>query len=84
VWFDHQVEAAAADPELREVAAANTEENFGYVFDQQFADVLIDRQTANDDLFRMFFDKPEFKEALTAWARREVYRKIQDALGESP
>ena len=43
-----------------------------------FADVLIDRHDANDDLFRMFFDKPEFQEALTAWARREVYRKIQD------
>jgi hypothetical protein len=28
----------------------------------------------------MFFDKPEFKEALTAWARREVYKKITDDL----
>jgi len=77
VWFDQQVEAAAANTDLREVAAANTEENFGYVFDPKFADVLIDRHTANDDLFRMFFDKPEFKEALTTWARREVYQKIQ-------
>ena len=40
-----------------------------------------DSQAANDDLLRMFFDKPEFKEALTAWARREVYRKITDDLG---
>ena len=29
----------------------------------------------------MFFDKPEFKETLTAWARREVYRKIMHDLG---
>lgn len=83
VWFDQQVEAAAANPDLREVAAGNTEENFGYVFDSQFADVLIDRHAANDELFRMFFDKPEFKEALTAWARREVYRKIQETLGRA-
>jgi len=81
VWFDQQVEAAAANPELGEVAAANTEENFGFVFDAQFADVLIDRHAANDELFRMFFDKPEFKEALTARARREVYSKIQEGLG---
>jgi type I restriction enzyme, R subunit len=80
VWFDQQVEAASQNADLREVAAGNTEENFGYVFDRRFADVLIDRQTANDDLFRMFFDKPEFKEALTAWARREVYNKILDTL----
>ncbi len=81
VWFDQQVEAAAQDQDLREVAGANTEENFGYVFDQRFANVLIDRQAANDDLFRAFFDKPEFKDALTVWARREVYKKISDDLG---
>ncbi|MGD9988620.1 type I restriction endonuclease subunit R [Pseudonocardia sp.] len=81
IWFDQQVEAAAADPDLRDVATDNTEENFAYVFDQQFAEVLIDRQAANDELFRMFFDKPEFKDALTAWARREVYRKIQNSTG---
>lgn len=81
VWFDQQVEAASQDADLREVAAGNTEENFGYVFDDRFVDVLIDRQSANDDLLRMFFDKPEFKEALTAWARREVYKKITDDLG---
>ena len=63
------------------MAAGKTEENFGYVFDDRFVDVLIDRQSANDDLLRMFFDKPEFKEALTVWARREVYRKIHDDLG---
>jgi type I restriction-modification system DNA methylase subunit len=41
------------------------------------------RHTLNDDLFRMFFDKPEFQDALTTWARREVYRRIQDDLGSS-
>jgi len=29
----------------------------------------------------MFFGEPEFKEALTAWARCEVYRKTTDDLG---
>lgn len=81
VWFDQQVEAAAANPDLVESAKGNSEENFGYAFDEQFADVLIERQTANDSLFRMFFDKPEFQEALTVWARREVYKKIQEGLG---
>ena len=45
VWFDQQVEAASQNADLREVAASNTEENFGYVFDRRFADVLIDRQS---------------------------------------
>lgn len=80
VWFDQQVEAAAASPELAEFAAANTEENFGFVFDAQFADVLIDRRTAGDELPRMFFNMPEFQEALSAWARREVHSEIQDGL----
>lgn len=81
VWFDQQVAAAAADEDLREVAASNTEENFAFEFDRRFADVLEERHTLNDDLFRMFFDKPEFQEALTTWARREVYTRIQDTLG---
>jgi type I restriction enzyme R subunit len=76
IWFDQQVEAAVVDESLRQFATANTEENFGYVFDGVFADVVIDRQAENDELFRMFFDKPEFKQALTGWARREVYRRI--------
>ncbi len=81
VWFDQQVQAAAVDPELRKIAGQNTEEQFGYVFDRQFEGVVIDRHSANDDLFRMFFDKPEFRDALTAWARREVFTRIQDGLG---
>jgi type I restriction enzyme R subunit len=76
IWFDQQVEAAVANTELREFAADNTEENFGYVFDGVFSNIVIDRQDGNDELFRMFFDKPEFKNALTKWARREVYRRI--------
>jgi type I restriction enzyme R subunit len=81
IWFDQQVEAAARDGDLREVAAGNSEENFGYVFDSRFTDLVIDRRAANDDLVRLFFDKSEFKEALTACARREVYQKIQEDLG---
>ncbi len=80
VRSSQQVEAAAADEDLRDVAAANTEENFAYEFDRRFADVLAERHNLNDDLFRMFFDKPEFQEALTGWARREVYKKIQNDL----
>jgi type I restriction enzyme R subunit len=81
IWVDQQIEVSIADHDLREVAAANTEENFAFEFDRRFADLLEERHSLNDDLFRMFFDKPEFQEALTTWARREVYRRIQDDLG---
>lgn len=81
--WEQQFDAAAERDDLRAVAAVNTEENFGIVFDEAFADVVIDRQTANEDLFRIFFDKPEFQEALTAWARKEVYQKIRTGLGDT-
>ncbi len=81
VLWNQQVAAAAADPELIEVAKGNTEENFGFVFDPNFGNIIIDRQAANDELFRMFFDKPEFREVLTGWARSQVYNAIQDGLG---
>ena len=38
--------------------------------------VVMDRHGANDDLPPMLFDKPEFRNALTAWAPREVFTKI--------
>ena len=37
----------------------------------------MDRRGANDDLPPMLFDKPEFRNALTAWAPREVFTKIR-------
>lgn len=78
VWFDQQITAAAANPELQQFARSNSEENYGYVFDDKFTDVVIDRQEANGELFNIFFGKPEFQQALTDWARREVYRRIQE------
>lgn len=70
LMWDQQFEAAAARPDLQEVAKANPEENFGIVFDENFADTIIERQAANEDLFRMYFDKPEFADAFNAYARK--------------
>lgn len=80
--WDQQFEAAAARKDLQDIAAVNTEENFGIVFDESFADTIIERHGANEELFRLYFDKPEFAEALNAYARHEVYRKIKGMLGE--
>jgi type I restriction enzyme, R subunit len=77
VWFEQQVQAATERQDLRRVAEGNTEEQFGYVFDREFQNVVMDRSAANDNLLRMFFDKPEFAAALTTWARHEVFTKIR-------
>jgi hypothetical protein len=37
----------------------------------------MDRHGANDDLPPMLFDKPEFRNALTAWARHGVFTRIR-------
>jgi len=52
-------------------------EQFGYVFGRQFENIVMDRRGANDDLPPMFFDKPEFRNALTAWAPHEAFTKIR-------
>jgi hypothetical protein len=62
---------------LPRFAERNSEEQFGYVFGRQFENVVMDRHGANDDLPPMFFDKPEFRNALTAWAPHEVFTKIR-------
>jgi hypothetical protein len=50
--WDQQFGAAAQLEEPREAAAANTEENFGIVFDKHSADSVIERQARNNDMFR--------------------------------
>lgn len=79
VWVQQTIEYAAEDPHIQQAAAANTEENFGYVFDKQFEGLVLDRHDANADLISRVFKDRETTEFFTAMARRIVYELARES-----
>jgi type I restriction enzyme R subunit len=76
--IEQHVVTATGDEELRAAATANTLENYGYVFDRRFEELMLDRHEANAELIRRFLDEPEVNEVFTSWARQESYRRIRE------
>jgi len=79
VWVQQTFEYAAEDPHIQQAAHANTEENFGYVFDKQFEGLVLDRHDANADLIDRVFKDRETTEFFTTLARRMVYEMAREA-----
>ena len=75
--IEQHVLTATGDEDLRAAAKANSLENYGYVFDPRFEELMLDRHEANGELIRRFLDSPDVSEVFTSWARRESYRRIR-------
>jgi type I restriction enzyme R subunit len=73
IWVQQTFEYAAEDAEIQRAARANSEENFGYVFDKQFEGLVLDRHDANADLINRVFKDRETTDFFTAMARKIVY-----------
>jgi type I restriction enzyme R subunit len=54
LFFDSIKEDAVADEELKQVAKANTMENFGYVFKKALQNLFIDRMEQNEEITTKF------------------------------
>jgi type I restriction enzyme R subunit len=64
--------------ELREQAHANEIENFRYGFDQKFEAAVVDRQSANEELFKKLMDDSEFNAAVRDLLLKKVYERLAD------
>ena len=73
VWIQQTFEYAAEDPHIRQAATANTQDNFGYVFDKKFEGLVLDRHDANADLINRVFKDTETTAFFTQMARTIVY-----------
>jgi type I restriction enzyme, R subunit len=80
LYFEQIEETLAANAELREQAQANEIDNFRFGFDQKFEAAIVDRQSANEDLFKKLIDDPEFNAAV----RGLLLKKVYDRLAEEP
>jgi len=81
VWVQQAFEYAAEQPHIQQAAQANTEENFGYVFDKAFEGMVLDRHDANAGLIDRVFKDSETTSFFTALARRFVY-ELARAVGD--
>jgi type I restriction enzyme R subunit len=73
VWFEQQQQHYANDLDLKEVAKANDYDNFEMHFVPLVADGLIERHEANEDLFKAFFNQPDFQRMMTRALSMSLY-----------
>ncbi len=73
IWFEQQQQHYASDPDLMEVARANDYDNFEMHFVPLVADGLIERHEANEDLFKAFFNQPDFQRMMTRALSMSLY-----------
>jgi hypothetical protein len=69
----------AADPEVQQQAAANTEENFGIEFDKSLTDAVAARMSQAEELTIRILDKPEFREEVVRALMPRVYERARVA-----
>jgi type I restriction enzyme R subunit len=77
LFFDSIREDAVADADLRQVALANTMENFGYVFLKALEGIFIDRMEQNEEITARFLNEPEFQETVGQELLAQVYEQIR-------
>lgn len=82
LFFDSIKEDAVANPTLRQVALANSMENFGYVFLKELENLFLDRMTQNEDITARYLDDDEFRDAVGQKLLQEVYEQIRTAENE--
>ncbi len=76
-FFDSFKEDAAADEKLRQVANANTFENFFYVFKKTFLDFIIGRMEQNEDTTSKLINEEPLRAVACNHIARDVYDRIR-------
>ena len=77
LFFDSIREDAITDTNLRQVALANTMENFGYVFRKTLEGLFIDRMEQNEEMTAKFMNEEQFREIVSQHLLKEVYEQIR-------
>jgi type I restriction enzyme R subunit len=77
--FFHQLrEEAIADENLRQAAAANTLDNFRYVFVKALEGLFIDRMEQNEDIFAKYMNDADFRKVVSEHLLKQVYEQIRE------
>ena len=76
-----KLEDAVRDQQVRDAAAANTVDNFQYVFEKRIDDLFVDRMEQNENITSKFLNEPEFKKVIMAFLIKQVYERVRKEMG---
>ncbi|MCK5345495.1 MAG: type I restriction endonuclease subunit R, partial [Candidatus Heimdallarchaeota archaeon] len=76
LFFDQIQEETVADEGLRKAAAANSVDDFRYVFDKAFEGLVIDRMEGNEEIFGKLMSDAEFRKLTSKHLLQKVYNAI--------
>jgi type I restriction enzyme R subunit len=79
LFFDQIQEEAVESEDLKKAAAANSQEDFRYVFEKAFEGLVIDRMEGNEEIFGKLMADGEFRKM----AVEDLLRKVYGALRKS-
>lgn len=79
LYFDQIEETLVTSNDLKAQAEANEIDNFRFPFEQKFDAAVVDRQEANEELFKKLLEEPEFREAVKDLLLQKVYRRLTDS-----
>ena len=76
ILFEQLSAHVGQDKDIKVVALNNDIQQFGVFLEPKLEGMIIDRQEANEDLLKAFFDQPEFRTLVVNWMTQNLYRKI--------
>lgn len=77
LFFDQIQEEAIENESLIKAAAANSKEDFRYVFEKTFEGLVIDRMEGNEDIFTRLMSDSEFRKLAFEYLLTRVYNALQ-------
>jgi type I restriction enzyme R subunit len=84
LFFDQIQEEAIENETLKKAAAANSKEDFRYVFEKAFEGLIIDRMEGNEDIFARLMSDSEFRKLASEYLLNRVYNELQRESAENP
>lgn len=84
LFFDQIQEEAIENEMLQKAAAANSKDDFRYVFDRTFDGLVIDRMDGNEEIFEKLMSDTEFRKLASEYILNKVYRALRRAKIEVP
>ena len=78
IWFEQQQQALADQPDVQAAAHGNDIVQFGTYVKPKMDIVIADRHGANDELFRAYFDKPDFRDLMVEAIITTLYHQLRE------
>ncbi|GBC60776.1 type I restriction endonuclease subunit R [Desulfonema ishimotonii] len=77
LFFDQIQEEAVENESLQKAAAANSKDDFRYVFEKAFEGLVIDRMEGNEEIFGKLMGDKAFRDLAVAHLLDRIYEKLK-------